>query len=216
MGFIATVGAAAGLLAGLPLVRYLFHSRRRQGEWITLGSIDRFAVDETRLAKCNDPLQQPGDPPLYESEVYVRRQQPGDDGAATFPRPGDQLHPRRLRGRLGATVEFVRLPLSSTASFVPTAAGSRVRRGADCFTVPGGLAASSWKSGPSPIAAWKTSATIARGLSDPSGPAAGQRGRWSADLLSPTLQMGRGATNRSPENTAFEVECRAHSKCSYQ
>ena len=35
-------------------------------------------------------------------------------------------------------------------------------------------------------------------------------------LLSPTFQMGRGATDRSPENRAVEVERRAHSKRSHQ
>jgi Rieske Fe-S protein len=82
--FVALIGAFASLLAGLPVVRYYFAPKRREIDWLTVGPIDSFTIGETRLATCDDPLRQPGEPALADNEVYVRREAPGEDGAARF------------------------------------------------------------------------------------------------------------------------------------
>jgi menaquinol-cytochrome c reductase iron-sulfur subunit len=80
----ALVSTIAGLLAGVPIVGYFFSPRRGRIDWVTLGSIDDFAIGETRLATFDNPLRQPWDGVVAHTGVYVRREAPGDDGAAKF------------------------------------------------------------------------------------------------------------------------------------
>src|SRR5580698_2718691 len=80
--FIAMLGTIASLLAGLPVVGYLFSARRREIGWLTLGPVERFAIGEMRLATYYDP--QLGNAAASETGVYVRREEPGEDGAARF------------------------------------------------------------------------------------------------------------------------------------
>jgi Rieske Fe-S protein len=82
--FIALLGTVAGLLAGLPLVGYFFSARRRETAWLTLGPVDRFAIGEMQLARCHNPQPLDGDIAAPETHVYVRREEPSEDGAARF------------------------------------------------------------------------------------------------------------------------------------
>jgi len=82
--FATLVGALTGTLTGLPLLRYLFNSKRQTTDWITLGPVDSFTVGEMRLATFADPLPRPCDNGAAEASVFVRREEPGQDGAAQF------------------------------------------------------------------------------------------------------------------------------------
>jgi Rieske Fe-S protein len=66
----STVGA---VLMGIPLIGYLVGALRKQPvEWINLGSVAKFPVSETRLAKFENPLGQPWDGMAAHMGVYVR------------------------------------------------------------------------------------------------------------------------------------------------
>ncbi|HEY1784682.1 MAG TPA: Rieske 2Fe-2S domain-containing protein [Pirellulales bacterium] len=80
----ALFGAAAGLVAGVPVLGYFVTVRRNQIKWVTLGPIESFTVGETRLATFDSPLRQPWDGVVAHTGVYVRREKPGEDGQAKF------------------------------------------------------------------------------------------------------------------------------------
>ena len=78
------IGTVAGLLAGVPVVGYFVSARRKEIKWVTLGPISGFTIGETRLATFDNPLRQPWDGVVAHTGVYVRREKPGEDGAAKF------------------------------------------------------------------------------------------------------------------------------------
>jgi Rieske Fe-S protein len=68
------VGALAALVLGLPLVGYVFGRRKRPVDWISLGPVDDFPVDETRYSTFDNPLGQPWDGMVAHVGVYVRNE----------------------------------------------------------------------------------------------------------------------------------------------
>ncbi|HEX4142002.1 MAG TPA: ubiquinol-cytochrome c reductase iron-sulfur subunit [Pirellulales bacterium] len=82
--FTALAGTVAGLLAGVPIVGYFVSPRQKQIKWVTLGPLKSFTIGETRMAVFDNPLRQPWDGVVAQTGVYVRRESPGEDGAAKF------------------------------------------------------------------------------------------------------------------------------------
>lgn len=78
-GFLQTISIALGGLAslalGLPVVSYLAGMliRPRADDWIDLGPISDFPINETRLKKFTNTLRQPWDGMTANAAVYVRR-----------------------------------------------------------------------------------------------------------------------------------------------
>ena len=68
------VGALASLVLSLPLVGYLFGKRKQAIDWIALGPVDDFPVDETRHSTFANPLGLPWDGMVSRVGVYVRNQ----------------------------------------------------------------------------------------------------------------------------------------------
>jgi Rieske Fe-S protein len=66
------LSAVAAAALGIPLVGYFFGVRKRQVEWVTVGDVDQFAVNETRLCTFSSPLRQPWDGITALTGVYVR------------------------------------------------------------------------------------------------------------------------------------------------
>jgi Rieske Fe-S protein len=67
------VGSAAAAVLAVPLVAYLFGSlRRHRAEWVKLGSVNEFPLNETRLVAFNNKLGQPWDGMAAHMGVYVR------------------------------------------------------------------------------------------------------------------------------------------------
>jgi len=78
-GFLFTLGASlsalAAVLAGIPIVGYLFGPVRGRGgqAWIKLGEVARFPEGQTRLATYDNPFRVAWDGPTAKIACYVRR-----------------------------------------------------------------------------------------------------------------------------------------------
>lgn len=68
------LSAAAAVLTAIPLVGYVFTTRRRSPPWIDLGPLESFAPGQTRLVDFENPLGQPWDGIVSRSSVFVRRE----------------------------------------------------------------------------------------------------------------------------------------------
>jgi Rieske Fe-S protein len=64
-------GAAAAVLA-VPVVGYFLGVRKRTDQWVALGPVDRFPVNETRLATFDNPLRTEWDGVTAQTGVFVR------------------------------------------------------------------------------------------------------------------------------------------------
>jgi menaquinol-cytochrome c reductase iron-sulfur subunit len=77
--FLFSIGVGlnvvAGLLLAIPLVGYVFSSLRKKAEqaWISLGPLDRFPEQQTRLATYRNPFAVPWDGPTADVPCWVRR-----------------------------------------------------------------------------------------------------------------------------------------------
>lgn len=65
-------GAVASAFVGIPLVGYLLKPKNRPIDWVPLGRVSDFDVDETRLVTFDNPLRQPWDGMTAHTGVYVR------------------------------------------------------------------------------------------------------------------------------------------------
>jgi menaquinol-cytochrome c reductase iron-sulfur subunit len=66
------LGAAAGVVVGVPFVGFLFGTPKTKPKWHKLGPIKGFRRGETLLKTFPNPLQQPWDGITAETGVYVR------------------------------------------------------------------------------------------------------------------------------------------------
>ena len=66
---VATLAAA---LVGGPVAAYLVRTRKRPIEWITLGPVAAFPLNETRRVTFDNPIRQPWDGIVAHAAVYVR------------------------------------------------------------------------------------------------------------------------------------------------
>lgn len=69
-----TVGtsAIAAAFFGIPVVGYLLKPKKRPIDWVALGKVGDFAVDETRMVTFDNPIRQPWDGMTAHTGVYVR------------------------------------------------------------------------------------------------------------------------------------------------
>jgi Rieske Fe-S protein len=69
-----TVGTAAiaSVIFGIPVVGYLLKPRKRTIEWMPLGKVGDFALNETRMVTFDNPIRQPWDGMTAHTGVYVR------------------------------------------------------------------------------------------------------------------------------------------------
>lgn len=78
------VGGLAAIVLGLPLVGYLFGRRKPTIDWISLGSVDDFPIDETRHSTFKNPLGLPWDGMVAHVGVFVRNQGKAEDQKDRF------------------------------------------------------------------------------------------------------------------------------------
>jgi Rieske Fe-S protein len=69
------LGTVAALLVGVPIVGYLLGAirRPRDDEWIPLGPVSAFPLNETMQVAFTNPLRQPWDGMTASTAAYVRR-----------------------------------------------------------------------------------------------------------------------------------------------
>jgi menaquinol-cytochrome c reductase iron-sulfur subunit len=71
--FTYAIGAVATVLLCIPFVGYLLGAlRKHEVHWIGLGAPSQFPLNETRLARFQNPLGQPWDGMAAHMGVYVR------------------------------------------------------------------------------------------------------------------------------------------------
>ena|SRR6188472_1357074 len=78
--FLFGVGAALNVIAAtllaIPVIRYVFSSFRRNvasQSWITLGAVENFPENQTRLATYRNPYTRPWDGTTSNIPCWVRR-----------------------------------------------------------------------------------------------------------------------------------------------
>jgi len=76
--------AAAAVIAGIPVVGYFLGRRPRKVEWVKLGTIDDFPLNETRMIMFDNPLRQPWDGITAHTGVYVRNEGQNGKGEDRF------------------------------------------------------------------------------------------------------------------------------------
>ena len=75
------LGAVATAAAGVPFLGYLFGARKAPVEWLTLGPVTDFPLNQTRLVNFDNPIRQPWDGMVARAGVYVRYE--GEDPVVT-------------------------------------------------------------------------------------------------------------------------------------
>jgi Rieske Fe-S protein len=75
------LGALASVAAGVPFVGYLFGARKAPVEWVPLGPVTSFPLNQTRLVDFDNPIRQPWDGMVARTSVYVRYE--GEDKKQT-------------------------------------------------------------------------------------------------------------------------------------
>jgi menaquinol-cytochrome c reductase iron-sulfur subunit len=75
-GFFRWVTVASGAVASaffaLPVAGYLLKMKKRPIEWVDLGKVGDFALNETRMVTFDNPIRQPWDGMTAHTGVYVR------------------------------------------------------------------------------------------------------------------------------------------------
>jgi Rieske Fe-S protein len=74
------LGAIAAGVVGLPFLGYLFGARKAPVEWVPLGPLADFPLNQTRRVTFDNPIRQPWDGMVAHTGVYVRYQ--GQDDSA--------------------------------------------------------------------------------------------------------------------------------------
>jgi menaquinol-cytochrome c reductase iron-sulfur subunit len=81
----AVIGAFAALAFAFPVVGYFLGPlKRKASPWVKLGPVDKFPMNETRMATFDNPLRQPWDGMTSNTGVYVRNLGPVGDGKEKF------------------------------------------------------------------------------------------------------------------------------------
>jgi Rieske Fe-S protein len=75
-GFFRWLTVAMGVLASafvaIPFVGYLLKMRKPPIDWVDLGKVGDFALNETRMVTFDNPIRQPWDGMTAHTGVYVR------------------------------------------------------------------------------------------------------------------------------------------------
>jgi Rieske Fe-S protein len=66
---LATIAAA---LVGGPVVAYVLRTRETPAQWIALGRVAEYPINETRRVTFDNPIRQPWDGLVAHAAVYVR------------------------------------------------------------------------------------------------------------------------------------------------
>src|SRR5207249_9663996 len=72
------LGGVAAAVLGIPVVGYFLGVRKQKVHWVNLGPLNRYPVNETRLATFENPLSEPWDGVTAQTGTFVRYQ--GKDG----------------------------------------------------------------------------------------------------------------------------------------
>ena len=74
------LGAVAAAVVGIPFIGYLFGARKAPVEWVPLGPVADFALNQTRRVDFDNPIRQPWDGRVAHTGVYVRYEGRDENG----------------------------------------------------------------------------------------------------------------------------------------
>jgi Rieske Fe-S protein len=66
------LGGIAAALVGVPFLGFILSPRRKTDEWVDLGSVDKFPLGETQVARFDNPIHVPWDGAASHTGVFVR------------------------------------------------------------------------------------------------------------------------------------------------
>jgi Rieske Fe-S protein len=75
------LGAFATVVVGIPFIGYLFGARKAPVDWLTLGPVEEFPLNQTRRVTFTNPIRQPWDGMVSNTGVYVRYEGRDEKGA---------------------------------------------------------------------------------------------------------------------------------------
>ena len=75
------LGAVASAAVGIPFIGYLFGARKAPVDWLLLGPVEDFPLGQTRRVTFANPIRQPWDGMVANTDVYVRYEGRVEDGA---------------------------------------------------------------------------------------------------------------------------------------
>jgi len=78
------VGAVAAAILGFPVVRYFLSVRKRPAQWVALGPLADFPLNETRMITFDNPLGQAWDGITAHTGVFVRYEGQTEDAIDQF------------------------------------------------------------------------------------------------------------------------------------
>jgi Rieske Fe-S protein len=78
------MGALASAFFAIPVVGYILKMKKRPIDWVDLGKVEDFAVNETRMVAFDNPIRQPWDGMTAHTGVYVRYQGQDDQRKDQF------------------------------------------------------------------------------------------------------------------------------------
>ena len=133
------MGAIASAFVGLPVVGYLLKPKERPAEWVVLGRVEDFAVNETRMLTFENPIRQPWDGMAAHTGVYVRYEGKDDRAEGPVPGPRRQLSPTWVVRSPGSRNRGCSCVPAMAVSTTPPASAPRGRRRGGCFTASGAV-----------------------------------------------------------------------------
>jgi len=77
------IGALAAALGGLPILAYFIRTKQSPIQWVDLGAVGSFPINETRLVTFENPIRVPWDGDVAQTGVYVRNRGAATDGVAS-------------------------------------------------------------------------------------------------------------------------------------
>jgi Rieske Fe-S protein len=81
----AVVGLLAALAMGIPLVGYLLGALKKPKQaWVPLGPVNQFPVGETRIVRYVNPISQPWDGMVANTDCFVRNLGKDEQGQHRF------------------------------------------------------------------------------------------------------------------------------------
>src|SRR5262245_35391859 len=66
------LGVVASAAVGIPFIGYLFGARKAPVDWLPLGPVEDFPLNQTRQVTFTNPIRQPWDGMVANTGVYVR------------------------------------------------------------------------------------------------------------------------------------------------
>jgi Rieske Fe-S protein len=75
------LGAVAAAAAGIPFIGFLLGARKAPVKWFPLGPVENFPQNQTRRVTFSNPIRQPWDGMVANTDVYVRYEGRDEKGA---------------------------------------------------------------------------------------------------------------------------------------